>query len=293
MKKIAEYILGVICWLSTAVCFAAEKFEVLPDLPDPLAAYAQSAEAASVSGTTTDVSSLVGTQSVGQELNIISVVFALLITLTLIYLVGFLYTKLNKANINLLRKHQSVLKSQASVISTTALGNNKTLHVIELDGKRMLIGTSANAIQLIKDLGAVTTEDSEEEKEFSHIEIPTIKIPKIEIPKIEIPTINFAKLATKIHKEGVNEINSENGASEESETAKDKNKENQSAIDNLKAEEQEERKNQEETNPDNIIDSLFSKSDEKLADVQEHDSDSASEHIVDPDKYALYKKYLG
>lgn len=289
MKKIAEYILGVVCWLNAVSCYAAEKFEVLPDLPDALAAYAQSAEAASVSGTTTDVSSLVGTQSVGQELNLISVVFALLITLTLIYLVGFLYTKLNKANIHLLRKHQSALKLQASVISTTALGNNKTLHVIELDGKRMLIGASANAIQLIKDLGTVTTEDSEKEKEFSHIEIPTIKIPKIEIPKIEIPTINFAKLATKIHKEGVG-VN-------EADVVEDENKENSPAVDNtetnLKNEEQETQKNQEETNPDNIIDSLFSKSDEKLADVQEQSSNATSEHIVDPNEYALYKKYLG
>ena len=99
MKKILEYLLGCYCWLNTCACFAVEKFEILPDLPDPLAAYAQSAEASTVSGTA-GTSGLLGNQSVGQELNVISVVFALLITLALCYGVVIIYTKLNKANIN-------------------------------------------------------------------------------------------------------------------------------------------------------------------------------------------------
>ena len=283
MKKISEYILGVLCWLNTASCLATEKFDVLPDLPDPLAAYAQSTQAATVSsGNTADLSSLVGTQSVGQELNIISAVFALLLTLTLFYGGAILYTKLNKANANLLRKHQATLKSQASVISTTALGNNKTLHVIELDGKRMLIGASANTIQLIKDLGTVTSEDSENEKEFSHIEIPTIKIPKIEIPKIEIPTINFAKLATKIHKEGA-EVHNDGVNNVVNDVTELRSEDIESdSVEKLT-----------EPDQDNIIDSLFPKSEEENADIQDNDSSTASEHIVDPDEYALYKKYLG
>ena len=94
-----------------------------------------------------------------------------------------------------MRKQQGDLaKSQVSVISTTQLGSNKTLHVVELDGKRMLIGASSSAIQLIKDLGSV--QNGEGTEEYSSIEIPNIKIPKIEIPKIEIPTINFSKLVT-------------------------------------------------------------------------------------------------
>lgn len=267
MKKILEYGLGLFCWLNAVSCFAVEKFEVLPDLPDPLAAYAQSAEASSVSGSS-GVSSLVGNHSVGQELNIISVVFALFITLALFYGVVILYTKLNKANINILKKQQgSFAKSQASVISTTALGSNKTLHVIELDGKRMLIGASSNAIQLIKDLGNASTEGVEED--FSHIEIPTIKIPKIEIPKIEIPTIGFSKLATKIHKEfGKN-------------TEQEKN-----------TEEVDSAKEGYEENPDGIIDSLFTKPEQELEETKEEEN-TASEHIVDPDDFALYKKYLG
>ena len=282
MKKISGYILGVLCWLNAGICCATEKFEVLTDLPDPLAAYAQSAEAASVSGNT-DVSSLVGTQSVGHELSLVSAFFALLLTIVLIYVFVIILSKFNKANIKLMQKQQRELsKLQASVISTTALGNNKTLHVVELDGKRMLIGASANAIQLIKDLGTVTTEDSDDEKEFSHIEIPTIKIPKIEIPKIEIPTINFAKLATKIHKDGGN------GTTIVNEDAKDKDDEETVAVNKEVINEE-----SDEQNSDNIIDSLFAKSDDGLADVQEQDTNTASEHIVDPDEYALYKKYLG
>lgn len=262
MKKISECMLGILCWFNTMSCFAAEKFEVLPDLPDPLAAYAQTAEASAVSGSA-GVESLVGGQSVGQEISLVSVVFALLITLSLFYLLIILYTKLNKANANILKAQQNGLKSQAAVISTTALGNNKTLHVIELDGKRMLIGASSNAIQLIKDLGNVTSEGIEEE--FSHIEIPTIKIPKIEIPKIEIPTIGFSKLATKIHKEFVKE----------------------------KIEEDPEENNKQEEsveNSDGIIDSLFTKPD---TEDEEQSDNIVSEHVVDPDEYALYKKYLG
>ena len=156
-------------------------------------------------------------------------------------------------------------RSQASVISTTALGNNKTLHVIELDGKRMLIGASSGAIQLIKDLGNVSA-DNEMEEEFSSIEIPTIKIPKIEIPKIEIPSIGFSKLATKIHKEL--EKNNAQASDAEKESA------------------------EVEENPEGIIDSLFTKQEPPIEESADN-TDSSTEHVVDPEEYKLYKKYLG
>lgn len=272
MKKILEYGLGICCWLNAIACSAIEKFEVLPDLPDPLAAYAQSAEASSVSGDV-GVAALTGGQTIGHEPSIISVVFSLLIVILLIYLTGILYAKLNRMNSNTLRKQQGSLKSQASVISTTALGNNKTLHVVELDGKRMLIGASSNTIQLIKDLGTVS-EDGAAEEEFSSIEIPTIKIPKIEIPKIEIPSIGFSKLATKIHKDLVknNELQSEDESNEISSEAEGED---------------------DDDNPDGIIDSLFTKPEQISAEGTETEDNSASEHMVDPDDYALYKKYLG
>ena len=267
MKKFLEYGLGIFCWLNALTCFAAEKFEVLPDLPDPLAAYAQSAEASSVSGDSKLLS--LGGQSIGHEPSIISVFFSLLIVVLLIYLTGIIYAKLNKMGANTLKKQQGILaKSQASVISTTALGSNKTLHVIELDGKRMLIGASSGAIQLIKDLGAVS-EDGEQE-EFSSIEIPTIKIPKIEIPKIEIPSIGFSKLATKIHKEFEKDSKGEDNQDEDENVSEDYTNEN----------------------PEGIIDSLFTQQEQELQ--EESDAvNNSSEHIVNPEDYALYKKYLG
>lgn len=263
MNKIFAYILGVFCLLNTAVCQAAEKFDVLPDLPDPLAYAVPSAEAASVSGGVT--SGVLGTQSVGHEPGIISVIFSLIFVVLLIYLTGIIYAKLNKAGFKTLKKQQGdFAKSHVSVVSTTALGNNKTLHVVELDGKRMLIGASSSTIQLIKDLGSI---DNEYDEEYSHIEIPNIKIPKIEIPKIEIPSIGFAKMKTKAHKK--DEIIEESQEPEE----------NTTEVCSNPAEPEE--------NPDVIIDSLFSNQSIETVPVEKN------EHSVDPDEYVLYKKYLG
>ena len=52
MKKFLGYSLGVFSWLNSVAIQAAEKFEVLPDLPDPLAYAVQPAQAAAVSGST-------------------------------------------------------------------------------------------------------------------------------------------------------------------------------------------------------------------------------------------------
>ncbi len=123
----------------------------------------------------------------------ISVILSLVFVVLLIYLTGIIYAKLNKVGFKALKRQQGdYAKSHVSVVSTTQLGNNKTLHVVELDGKRMLIGASASTIQLIKDLGSINNEEFEYD-EYSHIEIPNIKI-----PKIEIPSIGFAKLKTKL-----------------------------------------------------------------------------------------------
>ena len=193
--------------------------------------------------------------------------------IALIYITGILYTKLNKANFKTIKKQQGELaKSQVSVLSTTQLGGSKTLHVVELDGKRILIGASSSAIQLIKDLGSASTLEIDEE--CSHIEIPNIKIPKIEIPKIEIPTINFSKLVTKAHR-GLKDI--ETIAQEEN--AEDIIKETNEQISNQES--------------DEIIETLFTQQNiEKIATPIEEDS-TVSSHIVDPDDFALYKKYLG
>ena len=269
MKKILGFVLGVLTWTNVLSVYATEKFDVLPDLPEPLAA----AQASSV--TTTD-NTLAAAQAVGTEPNFMSVVFSLVFVILLIYATGIIYTKLNKMGLNTLKKQMGDGdKSKVSVVSTTALGGNKTLHVVELDGKRMLIGASTNGIQLIKDLGSYPPVELDDTS-FSKIEIPNIRIPKIEIPKIEFPNIGFTKASKKIKLENIPDADD---ASEE-----DKDGFEISDI-------------YEET-PDGIIDKLFTQDEpktEQTADIQKevHEKNAArDEHIVDPDEYALYKKYL-
>ncbi len=267
MNKILGIYLSILCWLYTLQVSASEKFDVLPDLPDPLSCAVQPAQASSVS-TTNDITNTITTaQSAGHEPNLISILLSLVFVVLLIYATGIIYAKLNKLGmVTLKRQIGEAGRSHVSVVSTTTLGNNKTLHVVELDGKRMLIGASSNSIHLIKDLG-VFKPDEIQEGEFSKIEIPNICIPKIEIPKIEIPSIDFSKIVTKSHKKD-----------EKTEETKPENPDEFVITDIY-----------EEENPDGIIDKLFDTANGENEKVEQKDI----EHKVDPDEFALYKKYLG
>lgn len=262
MKKILGIFLGVF-WTISA--YATEKFDILPDLPDPLVGAA--AQASSVS-TTADTAVSLSTQAATHEPNLISIVFSLIFVVLLIYATGIIYAKLNKLGLSTLKRQMGENnKSHVSVVSTTALGNNKTLHVVELDGKRMLIGASSSSIHLIKDLGSYQTGDIEE-GEYSKIEIPNITIPKIEIPKIEIPNIGFTraiKNTIKKKEEALQEMEAENS--------------DQFAISDI----------YEEENPDGIIDKLFQTVTEECIQAEEQEE---LEHKVDPEEFSLYKKYL-
>ena len=261
-KILTRLYLGAFCFFCTLECWATEKFEILPDLPEPLLNSA--AQASSVS-TVSDTANTV-TQTVGQEPNLISIVFSLLFVILLIYATGIIYAKLNKLGFNTLKKQMGeVNASRASVVSTTHLGNNKTLHVVDLDGKRMLIGASANSIHLIKDLGSYPPEEIEEGK-YSKIEIPNIRIPRIEIPKIEIP--GFTKVVASSKDEEIKE-------------AKNTEDDDKFEISDI----------YEEENPDGIIDKLFHTAAQESA-PQEKTEEKNLEHSVDPDEFALYKKYL-
>lgn len=263
MNKISGLILGVYLSFIMPACIAADRFDVLPDLPEPLASAAQASAV-----TTTDAANTLATQSVGQEPNFLSMIFSLVFVILLIYATGILYTKLNKFGIKTLKKQVGEnAASQVSVISTTPLGANKTLHVVELDGKRMLIGASSNSIHLIKDLGNFPPCEIEE-GEYSKIEIPNIRIPKIEIPKIEIP--GFTKVVSK-----------KNIKPNESKKTEEPVVENDDfEISDI----------YEEENPDGIIDKLFHTDAEPATPVES--VEDKEEHKVDPDEFALYKKYL-
>ena len=262
MKKFLGFLLGAYVWMNVLAVHAAEKFDILPDLPEPLAA----AQASSISTPSTD-NAIGVTQSVGAEPNFLSVVFSLVFVVLLIYATGIIYTKLNKVGLNTLKKQMGDGdNSKVAVVSTTPLGNNKTLHVVELDGKRMLIGASTNGIHLIKDLGTYPSAEIEE-GEFSKIEIPNIRIPKIEIPKIEFPNIGFTKASKKFKEEK---------SSEETEKKDDDGFEISDIY---------------EESPDGIIDKLFTSEEPKTEDIAE-ESPKQSAHTIDPDEYVLYKKYL-
>ena len=271
MKKILGILLGAYCTVSCLAVFAADKFEILPDLPEPLAA----AQASSVS-TTGDAASI-GTQHIGQEPSLISVVFSLLFVILLIYATGIIYAKLNKMGVNTLKKMGNSTDSKVTVVSTTPLGGNKTLHVVELDGKRMLIGASPNSIDLIKDLGSYP-QNTEEGGEISNIELKDIKIPRIEIPKISLPNLGFTKT--------LKNTESEQKAEPQEEQAEETNEFKTETIesDNFEI------SDIYEEGPDGIIDKLFQTNTES-AETQTQEPETNS-HKVDPDEYALYKKYL-
>lgn len=272
MNRVLLIIWGICSWFSAMAVYATDKFEVLPDLPAPLAYSGQTAQASSVYNP--DLSENIVQQSVGHEPDFVSIIFSMLFVILLIYVTGIIYAKLNKLGLNTLKKQMGdSSRSQVSVVSTTALGNNKTLHVVELDGKRMLIGASVNSIHLIKDLGTFSSSENIEEGEYSKIEIPHISIPKIEIPKIEIPSIDFSKLVTKAHT-----------ALDEKTGEADDKKENPDGFEISGIEEV-----YEEENSDGIIDKLFTVSEPS---VEEEPEEVKNEHKVDPDNFALYKKYL-
>ena len=265
MNKIYKIFLGVFCWTCALSAHAADKFDILPDLPEPLA------NAAQASSVTTSDNAITTTQSIGQEPNLVSIIFSLIFVVLLIYATGIIYAKLNKLGLNTLKKQMGEgNNSHVSVISTTPLGNNKSLHVVELDGKRMLIGASTNSIHLIKDLGSFPPEEFEE-GEYSKIEIPNIRIPKIEIPKIEFP--GFTKVVARKVVEEETEPQQEKTKTEENDNFE---------ISDIYVEDE---------NPDGIIDKLF----HTVADEnnQPQEEEKENEHKVDPDEFALYKKYLG
>lgn len=101
------------------------------------------------------------------EPGFMSILFALLIVVALIYITGLIYSKLNLVGTKTI---QNQLKnydlSKVIVLSTTQLGQNKNLHVIEINKKRYLIGATQNTINLIKELDPITEKEKSIEPTF-------------------------------------------------------------------------------------------------------------------------------
>lgn len=87
------------------------------------------------------------------EPNFLTVIISLLFVLGLIYVTGIIYTKLNILSANTVKKQlKNKNNDKIIVLSTTQLGQNKNLHVVEIGDKRLLLGVTQNSISLIKEL---------------------------------------------------------------------------------------------------------------------------------------------
>lgn len=98
------------------------------------------------------------------DVNYVSVIIALGVVIMLIYITGIVYAKLNVIGHNAVKKQYKGLDNERIFIhSTTQIGNNKTLHVIEIAGKKLLIGATNESINLIKDLDDNSTSVSQDD----------------------------------------------------------------------------------------------------------------------------------
>ena len=95
-----------------------------------------------------------------------SVVIALGVVILLIYITGVIYAKLNVVGYNTMKKQYLDLNdSKVLVLSNTVVGKDKSLLVVELSGKKMLLGVTEKSITLIKDLDENAAINEKELKE--------------------------------------------------------------------------------------------------------------------------------
>ena len=86
------------------------------------------------------------------EPNYFSLFFGLFVVISLVYITSYVYQKLIKVKIN--QDDTDIYK--IDILSTTSLGQNKSLHIIKANGKCMLIGAAQNNITFIKDIEDTT-----------------------------------------------------------------------------------------------------------------------------------------
>lgn len=131
------------------------------------------------------------------EPNFVTIIFALLFVVFLIYITGIIYSKLNLVGAKAVKEQlKNYDLSKAIVLSTTQLGQGKNLHVIELNKSRYLIGATTDSITLIKELGSLKEEPEEAviakteagiEESLAEVEPEVIVEPEIEeVPEADI-----------------------------------------------------------------------------------------------------------
>lgn len=106
------------------------------------------------------------------EPNFLSILASLIFVIFLIYITGVIYSKLNVVGTKTVKEHlRHSNLNKAIVISTTQLGQNKNLHVIEINDKCYLIGATPNSINLLKELGSVKENFKDEPQKPNEEEI--------------------------------------------------------------------------------------------------------------------------
>ena len=82
-------------------------------------------------------------KSTNYEPNYFSIILSLFFVILLIYITGILYTKLNKVGVKTVKKEfKGASDIKPVILSTTPVGHDKTLQVIEIAGEKLLIGVS-------------------------------------------------------------------------------------------------------------------------------------------------------
>lgn len=93
------------------------------------------------------------------EAGIIRPIISLAIVIGLIYITAFVYKKLSGFNEKKFIKESGKLDlNKFKLISSQPLGANKTLHVVEINGKYLVLGSTTNSISLIKEFDKASIE---------------------------------------------------------------------------------------------------------------------------------------
>lgn len=86
---------------------------------------------------------------------ILQAFMSLALVIGLIYLSAYIYKKLTNSVSKKINntKEDVINKNKLNIISSLPLGSNKSLYVVEVRGKTLLLGVCENNISLIKELG--------------------------------------------------------------------------------------------------------------------------------------------
>lgn len=86
------------------------------------------------------------------EPNYFTLIFGLVFVIFLIYLTGFFYQRLIGLNSKINKKSPSFGDlNKAKILSCTPLGQGKSVYVIEINGKNLVLGATQNNVNLLRE----------------------------------------------------------------------------------------------------------------------------------------------